>query len=229
MTDRQRFGAERGATAPEYALLLAVSVLVLIPAIQWLQAESGTYLLDTGEDIGRGRSAPGTPWIEPAPAVPTWVVDSPTFGPNLVSNGSFETPDIADNAWGAVSAPPWVSSDGRVEIWDGGHNGVESHAGAQHGELNYNRLTTYTQTISVTAGATYRWSVAHRARTTTDEQAEVVIDGTVVGTMQSPFSWTEYQGVFIASSSTVTLELRSVFPDSGLGNLIDDIRIQEIT
>ena len=229
MTLAQGEQGERGATATEYAMLLALAFLVLIPAVNWLQQESGTYLVDTGEDIGRGRSAPGTPYTAPAAALPTWVSDTPTFGPNLVSNGSFESPDIAAGAWSPVSAPPWVSSDGRVEIWDNGHAGVNSYHGNQHSELNYNRLTTYSQTISVTSGSTYRWSIAHRSRTTTAEQAELVINGSVVALLQSPFSWTLYQGVFVASSSSISLEIRSVFPDSGLGNLIDDVRIEEIT
>jgi hypothetical protein len=126
-------------------------------------------------------------------------------------------------------ASPWDSTErGLVEIWATGHSGVVSYAGNQHAELNLYGQTTYSQRVSVTPGSTYQWSIAHRSRRSTSESAEFLVDGKVVALLASGFSWTEYSGVHIASSSSALIEVRTI-SGSGLGNLIDDVSLRELT
>lgn len=47
--------AERGATATEYAMLVALLVGATLIAIDSLTATSGSYLSSTGDDIGEPR------------------------------------------------------------------------------------------------------------------------------------------------------------------------------
>ncbi|MEM7273307.1 MAG: hypothetical protein AAF547_09530 [Actinomycetota bacterium] len=230
MRVRPRRRSERGATVPEYALLMGLAVLALVPATIALEDEAGSYLVATGDDIGQGRADPDPDeYTEPAAATPNWVEQTISYGPNLIGNGGFENPSIPNNAWRIISGTAWLSSENgdHIEIWESGHNGVASPEGTQHGELNLHTATTYSQTVSVTPGLAYRWHIYHRARRYTSEAAELVLNGNVVATLQSPFSWTSYSGTIVATSSTMTLEIRSL-TGTGLGNLIDDVRLEEI-
>ena len=126
-----------------------------------------------------------------------------------------------------TAAPPWLSTDGSgVEIWVSGFQGVPAYDGAQLAELNVGGVTTYSQSVSVNVGSTYRWAFAHRGRGGT-ESLDVLIDGAVVQTATSATgSWTTYEGTFTASAATVTFGLRSV-TGGGSGNLIDGVVVQE--
>ncbi len=55
MDQRAESRAERGATAAEYALVLAVVVGATLAAITGLTDTSGQYLSSTGDDIGEPR------------------------------------------------------------------------------------------------------------------------------------------------------------------------------
>lgn len=217
---------EKGASLPEYAILLAAVGLAIVPTVTLLRTIAGDYLIDTGEVVGESRT--GLPTTYSAAAAPAgfWVDYELSYGSNLVIGGSFESPDVSGFDWETSS--PWSTTESDLlEIWDSGYDGIASHHGNQHAELNVDGPTTYSQTLSLTSGSAYRWSINHRARDSTSEQMEVLIDGSVVATISSGFSWEEYEGVFTASSSSVTFALRSVGGTS-FGNFIDDFRVQEI-
>lgn len=148
------------------------------------------------------------------------------LGADLVGNGSFEDPAVA-TGYLFLTAPSWSSTaGGQVEIWQSGLEGVTSPSGAQHAELNVDRPATFSQTIAVTTGETYRWSLWHRGRTDTDT-LEVVVDGQVVATLTTGQAWRQYSGEVEATASRLTLALRAV--DSGsIGNLIDDVQLRPI-
>lgn len=67
---------ERGATFSEYALLASMVVVASIGAISLLQDESGSYLVDTGSDIGTPRELASD--IDPdLPEPPSWLTQPP--------------------------------------------------------------------------------------------------------------------------------------------------------
>ncbi len=148
---------------------------------------------------------------------------------NLLVNGSFEAPDIAENGFAVVDTPGWTSTraDGRLELWDAGHNNVGSADGQQLAELNIDGPTTIGQDVTVTPGATYRWSIEHRGRDGTDTM-EVLIDGAVVATVTNPpGAWRLATGTFVApaDATTIRFALRGV-DAGGSANLVDDARIE---
>ncbi len=235
--------AERGATLSEYALIMSLVTVTSIGALSLLQTAAGDYLQDTGSDIGTPRDLaididpdlPDTPaWLSQPPPPTTSTTAStttaPSYGANLLSNASFETPlvgPVGGTDWGVSASSGWSSTDpSGIELWQSGHNGVPSYAGDQHAELNLNAATTYWQTVFTNPGSTYRWSLAHRGRSDTDT-LEVLIDNVVVDTISTgPGTWVVYEGTFVAAGGTVSLGFRSVDP-GGLGNLMDDIVLQE--
>jgi hypothetical protein len=148
------------------------------------------------------------------------------LGADLIGNGSFEAPTVAAG-YIIGAAPSWSSTAfGQVEIWQSGHEGVTSPSGDQHAELNVDRPATFSQTIGVTAGRTYRWSLWHRGRADTDT-LQVIVDGRVVATLSTGQAWRQYSGEVEATTSRLTLALRAV--DSGsIGNLIDDVQLRPI-
>lgn len=213
----------------EYILLTSLITVVLAGAVELVTESAGTFLVDTGDDIGRPVSqlefaSPPTT----TPEAPVWEEPPVTLGPNLVGEGSFEGAAVAPGGWAAVSLPPWQSTAGLLEVWDSGHNGVVSHEGERHAELNYNNITTYFQDVTLTPGALYEWTVAYRARVTPSEQAELLFDGNVIQTLTgSTSAWTVFSGRFTASTSTLTVALQSITA-GGTGNLIDAIGVREV-
>ncbi|MEM7341996.1 MAG: hypothetical protein AAF467_25360 [Actinomycetota bacterium] len=156
----------------------------------------------------------------------TTVPPTTALGPNLITNGGFESVNLAPQAFSVVALPPWQSSAGGVEVWATGHSGVGSYAGSRHAELNVSGVTTYSQTLDVSNGETYRWSLWHRGRTDTDS-LQVLVDGAVVATITSNTSWTNHQGTVTADGSSMEIGLRSV-DTGGAANLIDQIRVRQI-
>lgn len=236
---------ERGASLSEYALILSLFVMATAAAIGLIEDESGSFLVDSGSRIGEppplaadyGLADPVTPpWLtQPPPPTTTTTTTttttsttsaSATYGPNLIGNGGFESPAISKN-WTVRKAPPWSSTNGKgVEIWVSGFLGVPAYDGSQLAELNVAGVTTYSQSVTVTPGKTYRWAFAHRGRDGS-ERLLVLVDGAEVQTATSPVgSWTTYEGTFTASSGTATFALRSV-TGGGRGNLIDGVVVQE--
>lgn len=148
---------------------------------------------------------------------------------NLLTNGGFEAPTVADGAFGLRSLPGWTSSDpnGLAEVWGSGHAGVGSAEGRQHVELNVSGPVTLSQQIAVVGGARYRWSVQHRGRAD-DDTIEILVDGEIVESRTAgPGPWLTYEGEVTApaGTSTMTFALRAVDP-GGVGNLVDDARIE---
>ncbi|MEM7341421.1 MAG: RICIN domain-containing protein [Actinomycetota bacterium] len=230
-----RRSAERGATLVEYALVASLLLSATVGVITVIEDEAGSYLAATAEDIGEPRSlideynftGGGTfPTLTQPPAPTT--TSTTVIGPNLILNGSFETPDVADGAWGLTSPPEWTSSAGSVEIWGTGHNSIASPEGAQHAELNVYGVTTYSQSVGVTSGSTYRWSVQHRGRSTTETMVVLVDDDVVAVITTPPGSWVTYTGDVQATSSTMTLAFRSI-SGTGAGNVVDDVKLQLVT
>ena len=109
---RRDRASERGATLTEYALLAALVVVVGIGAITALEGESGSFLTETGSDIGTPREfaadidpdLPEAPdWLAPPPPP---VVDHPEGA--VLMSGAMST--VADPNCYLVDTPGTVGS-----------------------------------------------------------------------------------------------------------------------
>lgn len=86
-------------------------------------------------------------------------------GVNLVSNGSFENPDIQSGSW-------TILYDGDLTNWEAGEDGVEvrdnaagtAFDGDQFVELDTTHNSSITQTLATTAGSSYELSFAYSGR-----------------------------------------------------------------
>lgn len=161
---------------------------------------------------------PATP---PAEALPSG---------NLLRGGGFESPRIPDGEHGFVTPSGWRSSAGVIELWASGHDGVGSHRGRQHTELNGHGPVEISQTVELVGGATYRWSLVHRGRRD-DDSIEILVDGRVIARVtSSPGSWRRAGDEFDVPSGRdrIVFAVRAV--DSGsVGNLVDDIELVAVS
>ena len=165
---------------------------------------------------------------------------------NLLTNGSFEANAVDNDRWAtfaASSVAGWQSLNGeRLELWDSGHNGVFSSDGTNHLELDYRDgsiLDGIYQDVQTTAGNTYELTFDARARRQTLGSAtEAVIvewNGTPVKTVQSITNnggWTTFTATITGNVGSDRILLReSLVPGAsdGLGPLLDNIRLQDIT
>lgn len=233
-----RASPERGASIIEYALLLSLFALAAIPAIESLQGSAATYLADTAGPIGADRAGTPTTVAVTTPDPPAWVAVTPTYGPELISNGGFESPTTG--SWMMATTPGWTSdipsneawatASGQLELQHQNHKSITPVDGVQYAELNANRPSAYSQTVTVTPGAAYRWVVNHRARSTAGDQAQVIINGQVMQTMTGQLYWQTYEGTTVAQSSSITITLNGTVHagPANVGNLIDAVSIREI-
>lgn len=87
---------------------------------------------------------------------------------NFICNGSFDNPYMVSTAGLTVSLNCWntTATDGLMEVWGNGYNGVNSYSGIQFVELNATQAATLYQDFFVTnPGTNLNISFAHRART----------------------------------------------------------------
>lgn len=148
---------------------------------------------------------------------------------NLVLNGSFEAPFVADGTVSVAEPPGWTADtpDGALEFHGDGYV-VPASAGRQVAELNVTAPQSISQTIVVEAGATYEWSFHHRGRSGSDT-VEVFVDGVTQGSFVADTStWRRHSGQVTATSSELTLTLTAVSPAGADGNLIDDVQLRPV-
>ena len=92
-----------------------------------------------------------------------------------LENGGFEEPPFGSGAnfpnQADVTGWSTTASDGRIEIWVSGFNGVPSAEGRQFAELNAFLASTLFQEVPTTPGQTVSWSLAHRGRLGADTMA----------------------------------------------------------
>lgn len=149
---------------------------------------------------------------------------------NLLLNGGFEFSTGGPNAgtYGTYVVEGWTGSVTSFEVWGSGFQGVSASEGDTFIELNGSSPNTISQTVSVTSGVTYQWSIDHRGRSN-DDTLEVLINGAVVATVTtSPGAWVTYTGLYTATSSSLELGFRAV--DAGsIGNFIDNAQLVEVS
>ena len=95
-------------------------------------------------------------------------VESPPLSSSLLTNGGFESPNAGATYVQVADAtvPGWstTASDGLIELWHTGFNGVPAGVGTQFAELNATQPSTLYQDVATTPGETIEWSLLHRGR-----------------------------------------------------------------
>ncbi len=157
--------------------------------------------------------------------------------PVNIVNGGFEQPVMTGNFqnYNQSQVPGWrtTASDGLIEYWKNGFNGVPSAEGNQFVEINATQVSALYQDIATTPGQTIRWSLAHRGRQGTDVMK--VVTGPPGGTMvqQGPnisdgnTAWGRYSGTYTipAGQTTTRFQFESVSSTgaASIGNFLDDV------
>ena len=178
--------------------------------------------------------------IPPVPVRPS-ACDTPG---GLLTNASFETPQIAAGTWNLVAdsaVTGWHTSesDHYIEIWN---NYIYTPPdGTQSAELNANQPSELYQDVATAPGTTYRYSFWHRGRAGTDV-ADVLIGSTAsgdapsggqestttngVGFSDGTSAWVYHVGTYTvpAGQTTTRFGISSVSAagnDGSVGNEID--------
>ncbi|MGV1011586.1 MAG: choice-of-anchor L domain-containing protein, partial [Flavobacterium sp.] len=129
-----------------------------------------------------------------------------------------------------------TATDGLIEAWSSGFQGVSSFSGTQFVELNANEVSTLFQDISVLPGSTVNISFAHRGRLGTDIMAVEVgpIGGpyTSLGQFSAPATNWVYNSVpftfpnnGVSNYSFRFVSVSSASGDLSSGNFLDNISI----
>jgi len=153
---------------------------------------------------------------------------------NLVENGSFEDPAIADGGASGAQPTGWTSDQG-FEIWRGLFD-FPAHDGSQHLEMDVNANSTIFQDLAVVPGTTYGLSFAVANRDfegcgdfcSPVSRIEATWDGNVVLTAErAEGSWQVFETFVEATSGTTRLQLRAAGASDTLGDFLDDVRVVE--
>ena len=164
---------------------------------------------------------------------------------NLITNGSFEQPDIATGSfavfanglvpgWTHEPAPHAVSSSG-LEIQDHAAGAPDPSAGDQFTELDSNGPSNIYQDVATNPGSTYRLSFLYSARpgTAADQnhfRASAGPESAEIGplTSTSVNVWVAHTLDFVAtgtSSRIAFLDLGPEEPSGGLGAYVDLVSV----
>ena len=170
---------------------------------------------------------------------------------NLIIGGGFESPNISNcaeveqnnggrscssrwNYFAAENGHSWKGDN--IEIWKSGFNGVASHSGVQHGELNSHPNGggpfSIFQEFETVENQEYTVSFAYRARKNNKEKFRFELftaDSTIFNTVQKDHvkgSWSLFSNTFVGTGDKTTLQFTSMKPKSGtVGNFIDSVSV----
>jgi LruC domain-containing protein len=136
-----------------------------------------------------------------------------------------------------ADVPGWETNatDGKIELWVSGFNGVPAQEGRQFFELNANQVAALYQELCLEPGSTIHWSVWHRGRQGVDV-AEVLIGSSVQNAVfQASMSdgktaWGNYSGTYdVPLGQTTTFFVFNSISSAGgnrsIGNFLDNFEI----
>jgi len=166
-------------------------------------------------------------------------------GKVINNNGDFSEPPMTSTTWQLVDqadVPTWqtTASDGKIEFWNDGFQGVPAHSGTQFVEINANVVASLYQVFDTVPGETVEWSVAHRGRNSSSgidvDEANMSIgpDGgpyVVINTMTTDdTAWVVYHGSYTvpAGQTSTRISFDSVSSSNGIasyGNLLDSLEL----
>lgn len=162
-----------------------------------------------------------------------------TANANLVTNGGFESNDIATNSWKHFTSAQVAGWDGsNIEIWDNYDNFV-SYEGDQHAELNAHPSNTggfsIFQEITTVVGEVYKFSFAYAARTTNDEVFNYAVGGVNTHNVVTSANisndlvrqWTLFTTEFTADDTSTNIVFTAINPVTAtIGNFLDDVVVK---
>jgi hypothetical protein len=153
---------------------------------------------------------------------------------DFLCNGSFDTPSVTTGVVLTNSLNCWntMGTDGKMEVWGTGFNGVPSYDGNQHVELNGTQAATMYQDFNAPGGMALTVGFAHRGRAGIDS-LEVLI-GPGAGPYTSLGRWgdgTTAWGYYTAGYSTTSAGIyrilfKPVYWSGGniaIGNFLDAV------
>lgn len=154
---------------------------------------------------------------------------------NLIKNGGFEAPVLADNSWSIFTSPTmlleWLTGSEGIEIQNSAAG--SPFAGEQLAELDPNHPTTIWQDIPTIPGATYRLETQYSPRPgrgTEDNRFEFRVDGSTVGasvardgSANGDTVWTLESRTFVAASTTTSVGFAEVGTDTSYGAYLDEV------
>ncbi len=156
-------------------------------------------------------------------------------GANLITNGSFEDPDIATGTFAVyASIAGWSSSTagGGIEIQD--HVAGSPFLGQQHVELDsYTNSDMMSASLSTSAFTAYLLSFAYSPRpgiSAASNPVEVYFNGFLLdtvtgdGTTLSDTSWVVHSYLVVATSASSDVTFVATGIDDALGGYLDDVR-----
>ncbi|MDP3463393.1 MAG: LruC domain-containing protein, partial [Bacteroidales bacterium] len=155
-----------------------------------------------------------------------------------IINTGAELPVIPSNyaIRNEADVPGWetTATDGKIELWVSGFNGVPAQEGRQFFELNANQVAALYQELCLEPGSTIHWSVWHRGRQGVDV-AEVLIGSSVQDAVwqatmtDGKTAWGKYSGTYDVplGQTTTFFVFKSVSSVGGnsIGNFLDNFEI----
>jgi uncharacterized repeat protein (TIGR01451 family) len=131
----------------------------------------------------------------------------------------------------------WDSTTGEIELWDSTFNGVASHAGNVHAEMNAGSPGTLFQNICLVNGEPLSWTFAHRARSGGADPQIAIFEvangsGTLIQSLATQSSTIAANAWVVNSGSTTytgptgnqRVQFRTTNPGS-VGNFLDSIQL----
>lgn len=171
---------------------------------------------------------------------------------NLIVNGGFETPDLGTTVgerdgnthtdWNFFDSSDVAGWEGyNIEIWNSANMGRVGYEGVQHAELNSHPVGDYNlyQGFTTEVGQAYTISFAYMARNSEQESFEVGIVNDVtdfgvsnvfVATLDDHVTsqWSTFTDTFVATSDYSIIFFKALYPETTLGNFIDDVSVSAV-
>lgn len=183
----------------------------------------------------RGRPVRPEPLPQPVPpSIPPVVVVPPTTSGNLLTNGGFEAPALANGAWNVVpTIPGWRTVSGPGIEVQAGVAGTPAE-GRQLVELDSHAPTSIAQDVATSPRQRYEVRLSFAARAGTNRATNrlaIVWDGQVIaridadGTGTDQPRWVTVSYFVTARGRQATLELRDEGAADSVGTYIDNVSV----
>ncbi len=163
-------------------------------------------------------------------------------GTNLIVNGGFETPALANGTWQVfpdASQTSWtVESGAGLEIQN--HAAGDPHSGNQLAELDSNNSSAISQTVTTVAGGNYTLSFWYSPRpnrpagdNTIGTVVKVVSDNTVLVTDTigaasaggANTNWQHFSYNFVAADTGTKVMFTDLGTNNSFGGYLDDVSL----
>lgn len=159
-----------------------------------------------------------------------------TANANLVTNGGFESNNVATNSWKWFTSDQVAGWDGsNIEIWNN-YDNFAAYEGEQYAELNAHPSNgagfSIFQQITTVVGEVYKFSFAYAARTSNDEEFAYSVGGVLTENVVASANvendlvrqWTLFETEFTADDTLTNIVFTAVNPITAtVGNFLDDV------